>query len=176
MGLLGLTVTRPILICFDPKEAEDAIRHAGGLRPGREALVLSVAVPAKDEFPLDPVSDSVGRFSAIYGEWDDAVAQFAEEQAWHGCQLQPMRASTHASNGARQSRADDPSRRRGTRRRIDRAPAPAVTRPSATCSAPSPRGSSTTPGGQYSWSHPREPQLIASARPDTPCTRSSGRD
>ncbi len=87
-----------------------------------------------------------------------------------------MRASTHASNGARQSRADDPSRRRGTRRRIDRAPAPAVTRPSATCSAPSPRGSSTTPGGQYSWSHPREPQLIASARPDTPCTRSSGRD
>ena len=95
MGLLGLTVTRPILICFDSKEAEDAIRHAGGLRPGREALVLSVAVPAKDELPLDPVSDSVGRFSAIYGEWDDAVAQLAEEQARHGCQL-AADASLHA--------------------------------------------------------------------------------
>jgi hypothetical protein len=31
--------------------------------PGREALVLSVAIPAKDELPLDPVSDLVGHYS-----------------------------------------------------------------------------------------------------------------
>ena len=88
MGLLGLTVTRPILICFDgSKEAEDAIRQAGALMPGREALVLSVAVPAKDELPLDPVSDLVGRFSGLYGEWDEAVTELAQQQARHGCQL-----------------------------------------------------------------------------------------
>lgn len=80
--------TRPILICFDgSKEAEDAIRQAGALMPGREARVLSVAVPAKDELPLDPISDLVGRFSGIYGEWDEYVAELAEQQAQRGCQL-----------------------------------------------------------------------------------------
>jgi nucleotide-binding universal stress UspA family protein len=63
--------------------------------PGREALVLSVAVPAKDELPLDPVSDLVGRFSGLYGEWDVAVAELAQQQARHGCQL-AADASLHA--------------------------------------------------------------------------------
>jgi nucleotide-binding universal stress UspA family protein len=55
--------------------------------PGSEALVLTVAVPAKHELPLDPISDLVGRFSGIYGEWDEYVAELAEQQAQRGCQL-----------------------------------------------------------------------------------------
>lgn len=81
-------MTPPVLICFDgSEEAAEAIRRAGALLPGREALVLSVAIPAKDEAPLDPVSDLVGRLSGIYREWDEAVAELAEQQARRGCEL-----------------------------------------------------------------------------------------
>ena len=79
---------RSLLICFDvADEAAEAIRRAGALMPGREVLVLSVAIPAKAELPLDPVSDLVGRYSGLYRDWDEAVAEIAEQQARRGCQL-----------------------------------------------------------------------------------------
>jgi len=81
-------VTRPLLVCFDgSEEAAEAIRHAGALMPGGEAIVLSVAIPAKDELPLDPVGDLVGRLSGLYRDWDEAVAELAERQALRGCEL-----------------------------------------------------------------------------------------
>jgi nucleotide-binding universal stress UspA family protein len=79
---------RPALLCFDGSEhAAEAIRGAGALFPGQEALVLSVATPAKDELPLDPVSDLVGRLSGLYRDWDEAIADLAERQARRGCEL-----------------------------------------------------------------------------------------
>jgi nucleotide-binding universal stress UspA family protein len=81
-------MTRPLLICFDGSdEAAEAIRRVGALMPGREALVLSVAIPAKDELPLDPVSDLVGHYSGLYREWDEAVLELARQQSRRGCQL-----------------------------------------------------------------------------------------
>lgn len=78
----------PALVCFDGSaEAEEAIRRAGALLPGRDVLVLSVATPAADEIRLDPVSDLVGRFSGLYREWDESVAELAERQAHRGCEL-----------------------------------------------------------------------------------------
>jgi nucleotide-binding universal stress UspA family protein len=79
---------RPLLLCFDgTEEAAEAIRRAGALLPGREAIVLSVAVPAKDELPFDPVGDLVGRLSGLYRDWDEFVAELAEKRALRGCQL-----------------------------------------------------------------------------------------
>jgi nucleotide-binding universal stress UspA family protein len=81
-------VTGPVLLCFDGSdEAAEAIRHAAGLLAGREAIVLSVAVPAKDEMRLDPMSDLVGRLSGLYGDWDEMCAELAERHARRGCQL-----------------------------------------------------------------------------------------
>jgi nucleotide-binding universal stress UspA family protein len=81
-------VTGPVLLCFDGSdEAAGAIRHAAELLAGREGIVLSVAVPAKDELPLDPMSDLVGRLSGLYGDWDEMCAELAERQARSGCQL-----------------------------------------------------------------------------------------
>lgn len=78
----------PVLLCFDGSEhAAQAIRAAGALFPGRDALVLSVAIPAKDELPLDPVSDLIGRLSRLYREWDEMAADLATRQAQHGCEL-----------------------------------------------------------------------------------------
>jgi len=76
------------LLCFDGSEhAAEAIRRAGSLLPRHDALVLSVATPAKDELPLDPLSDLVGRLSGLYRDWDEAVAELAERQARRGCEL-----------------------------------------------------------------------------------------
>jgi nucleotide-binding universal stress UspA family protein len=63
--------------------------HEGWLvgYPGRDALVLSVAPLAKDEVSLDPISDLVGRFSGLYADWDEAVAELAERQGRRGCEL-----------------------------------------------------------------------------------------
>jgi nucleotide-binding universal stress UspA family protein len=81
-------LTGPVLVCFDgSKEAGAAIRRAAGLFPGREAIVLSVAVPARDELPLDPISDLVGRLSGLYRDWDEVCAELAERHALSGCQL-----------------------------------------------------------------------------------------
>jgi nucleotide-binding universal stress UspA family protein len=78
----------PVLLCFDGSEhAAEAIRAAGVLFPGRDALVLSIAIPAKDEFPLDPVSDLVGRLSHLYREWDEMTAGLAKRHALRGCEL-----------------------------------------------------------------------------------------
>ena len=77
-----------MLLCFDGSgEAAAAIRGGAALFPGREAIVLSVAVPAKDELPLDPMSDLVGRLSGLYGDWDEVCAELAERHARSGCQL-----------------------------------------------------------------------------------------
>jgi nucleotide-binding universal stress UspA family protein len=37
--------------------------------------------------PLDPISDLAGRFSGLYADWDEAVAELAERQARRGCEL-----------------------------------------------------------------------------------------
>jgi nucleotide-binding universal stress UspA family protein len=80
--------TRPALLCFDGSpEAAEAIRAAGTLLPGRESLVLAVAVPAADEFPLDPIGDLVGRLSSLYADWDEIAAEVAEGHARNGCEL-----------------------------------------------------------------------------------------
>jgi hypothetical protein len=71
-----------VLLGFDGSaEAQNAIRHAGALMPGHGALELSLAVPAKEELPLDPVGDLLGRCSGVYSAWDECVAELAEEQA-----------------------------------------------------------------------------------------------
>jgi nucleotide-binding universal stress UspA family protein len=71
---------KPVLACFDGSEdGAAAIRYAGELFPRRDALVLSVA--------LDPISDLVGRFSGLYADWDEAVAELAERQSRRGCEL-----------------------------------------------------------------------------------------
>lgn len=81
-------MTGPVLLCFDGSdEAAEAIRHAADLLAGREAIVLSVAVPAKDELPLDPMSDLVGRLSGLYVDWDEMCAELADRHARSGCQL-----------------------------------------------------------------------------------------
>jgi nucleotide-binding universal stress UspA family protein len=74
--------------CFDGSEdAAVAIRYAGELFPGRDALVLSVSALAKDEVSLDPISDLVGRFSGMYADWDEAFAELAGRQGRRGCEL-----------------------------------------------------------------------------------------
>ena len=81
-------MARPVLLCVDGSEhAAEAIRRSGALFPGHDALVLSVAIPAKDELPLDPMSDLVGRLSGLYREWDDVAAELADRHARRGCEL-----------------------------------------------------------------------------------------
>jgi len=89
-------MARPVLLCFDRSEhASDAIRAAGALFPGHDPLVLGVAVPAKDELPLDPLSDLIGRLSGLYREWDETVAELADRHALRGCEL-AAKAGLHA--------------------------------------------------------------------------------
>jgi nucleotide-binding universal stress UspA family protein len=77
-----------VLLCFDgSQEAANAIRAAGGFFTGRDALVLTVAIPAKDELPLDPVGDLVGRISGLYRDWDEIATELAARQAQRGCEL-----------------------------------------------------------------------------------------
>jgi nucleotide-binding universal stress UspA family protein len=79
---------KPVLVCFDGSEdAAAAIRYAGELFPGRDARGLSVAPLAKDEVSLDPLSDLVGRFSGLYADSDEAVAELAERQGRRGYEL-----------------------------------------------------------------------------------------
>ena len=53
----------------------------------REAIVLTVAVPARLQLGFNPVGDVVGRFSGLYREWDEATSELAEEQARRGCEI-----------------------------------------------------------------------------------------
>jgi nucleotide-binding universal stress UspA family protein len=81
-------VSGPLLLCFDGSDgAAGAIRRAGALFPGREAVVLSVAVPAADLFPMDPIGDFVGRLSGIYEELDKVGDEIAGQQADEGCRI-----------------------------------------------------------------------------------------
>jgi nucleotide-binding universal stress UspA family protein len=81
-------VSGPLLLCFDGSdEAAGAIRHAGALFPGHEAVVLSVSVPAADAFPLDPIGDFVGRLTGICEELDEVGDQIAGRQADEGCRI-----------------------------------------------------------------------------------------
>lgn len=81
-------MSAPILICFDGSQgAEAAIPAAASLLREREALVLSVAIPAKDEVHFNPAGALVGRLSKLYREWDEYVRELAEQQARAGCEL-----------------------------------------------------------------------------------------
>lgn len=81
-------MTGPLLLCFDGSEAAaEAIRCAGELLPGHEALVLTVSTPAEAELPLDPVGDLVGRMSGLYRDWDEIANELAERHARNGCEL-----------------------------------------------------------------------------------------
>ncbi len=78
----------PVLLCFDGSaEASEAVRGAGAVLVAREAIVLSVAIPAKDELPLDPAGDLVGRLSGLYRDWDEIALELAERHARSGCEL-----------------------------------------------------------------------------------------
>jgi nucleotide-binding universal stress UspA family protein len=78
----------PVLLCFDGSdEAAEAIRCASVLLATREAIVLTVATPAKDELPLDPAGDLVGRLSGLYRDWDEIATEIAERHAHSGCEL-----------------------------------------------------------------------------------------
>lgn len=77
-----------MLLCFDGSaEAAEAIRCAGVLLAPREAIVLTVAIPAKDELPLDPGGDLVGRVTGLYRDWDEVAIELAERHARGGCEL-----------------------------------------------------------------------------------------
>jgi nucleotide-binding universal stress UspA family protein len=81
-------VTGRVLFCFDgSEEAAHAIRDAAALLSEHEMLVLSVAVPAEDAFPLDPIGDFVGRLSTVYRDWDEIGTALAERQARRGAQI-----------------------------------------------------------------------------------------
>lgn len=78
----------PVLLCFDGSgEAAEAIRCASVVLATREAIVLTVATPAKDELPLDPAGDLVGRLSGLYRDWDEIATELAERHAREGCVL-----------------------------------------------------------------------------------------
>ncbi len=81
-------MSAPVLLCFDgSEEAAAAVTRAAALFAGREALVLTVAVPAADGFPLDALGDLVGKLSGVYREWDEICLQVAERHAREGCRL-----------------------------------------------------------------------------------------
>jgi nucleotide-binding universal stress UspA family protein len=81
-------MSAPLLLCFDgSEEAATAVERAGALLAGREVLVLTVATPAADGFPLDPLDDLVGKLSRVYEEWDEICVELAERHAREGCQL-----------------------------------------------------------------------------------------
>jgi nucleotide-binding universal stress UspA family protein len=82
------TGTMSVLLCFDGSgAAAQAIRSAARLFSDHDALVLSVAIPAKDEWPLDPLGDLVGRLSGLYREWDELARELAQRRAELGCQI-----------------------------------------------------------------------------------------
>jgi nucleotide-binding universal stress UspA family protein len=84
----ALPPTGPALLCFDGSaEAAAAIRRAGVLLAAHRAVVLSVAIPAEAELPLDPVGDLVGRLSGVYRDWDEIAGQIAAQHARAGCRL-----------------------------------------------------------------------------------------
>ena len=79
---------REVLLCFDGSpQAAHAIRAAGQLLAVRDALVLSVAVPAQESFALDPLGDLVGRVTRIYRDLDEIGARLAVERAQRGCEM-----------------------------------------------------------------------------------------
>jgi nucleotide-binding universal stress UspA family protein len=81
-------VTQPVLFCFDGSDgAANAIRSAACLLSSREAIVLSVAVPAEEEFPHNPMGEIVGKLSRLYREWSEYAAELAVTQAQGGVQL-----------------------------------------------------------------------------------------
>jgi nucleotide-binding universal stress UspA family protein len=78
----------PVLLCFDGSDdAAQAIRRAATIFPEHDALVLSVATSAEDERSLDPLSDLVGRLTGLYRDWDETIAELADQQARRGCEI-----------------------------------------------------------------------------------------
>jgi nucleotide-binding universal stress UspA family protein len=81
-------VTQPVLFCFDGSDgAADAIRDAASLLNSGDAIVLSVAVPAEEEFPFNPIGEIVGKLTKLYREWGEYAAELAVIQAQRGVQL-----------------------------------------------------------------------------------------
>jgi nucleotide-binding universal stress UspA family protein len=81
-------VSGPVLLCFDGSEgATRAIRTAAQILSGREALVLSVAVLAQDEFPHNPMGEIVGKLSRLYRQWDEYAAEVAASHAARGAEI-----------------------------------------------------------------------------------------
>lgn len=81
-------ITRLALICFDgTPEAARAIAVAGDLLAGCDVVVLTVAIPADAELPLDPLGDIVGRLSGVYKDWDEIAGEIATHHAEAGCRL-----------------------------------------------------------------------------------------
>ena len=121
--ILMAATPRPVLLCFDGSpDAAAAIHAAGRLMSGREAIVLSVAIPAEAGFPLEPLGEIVGRLSSVYRDWDEIAAEVAERQARAGCALAvDAGLRSAADDGGRQAGRDDPPRRRRAGRRGDRA-------------------------------------------------------
>ncbi len=79
---------REALLCFDGSaEAAAAVRGAGSLLAEYDAIVLTVAIPGADRFPLEPLGDFVGRLTGLYREWDEIGAELADRQARDGCRL-----------------------------------------------------------------------------------------
>jgi nucleotide-binding universal stress UspA family protein len=83
-----MTVSIPILLCFDGSEdARRAIHDAGRLLAPCPAVVLTVWEAARDLTVLDPLGDVVGRLSGIYAELDEVGLQAARDVAERGAQL-----------------------------------------------------------------------------------------
>jgi nucleotide-binding universal stress UspA family protein len=81
-------VTQPALFCFDGSDgAAEAIRSGASLLQARDAIVLSVAVPADEEFPSNPMGEIVGKLTKLYREWGEYAAELAVTRAEQGVQL-----------------------------------------------------------------------------------------
>jgi nucleotide-binding universal stress UspA family protein len=81
-------MTGPLLLCFDGStEAERAMVTAGSPMGKREAIVLTVAVPARIQLGFNTVGDVVGHLSGLYHEWDEATGELAEREAKRGCEI-----------------------------------------------------------------------------------------
>jgi nucleotide-binding universal stress UspA family protein len=81
-------MSQPVLFCFDGSDgATRAIGTAAPMLTEREAIVLSVAVPAAEEFPFTPMGEIVGRLTKLYREWDEYSAELATKQANKGAEI-----------------------------------------------------------------------------------------
>jgi nucleotide-binding universal stress UspA family protein len=78
----------PLLLCFDgSEEAAGAIREAGRLMTGREAIVLCVAIPARYQLGINPAGSVVAQLGGLYADWDEVTREVAEREVARGCEI-----------------------------------------------------------------------------------------